>query len=207
MKVRSVVTGAASALAIGVGALGLGACSLQEGVDSTSSQLGGAAGEAGDGAAWADQDTISLVSAAVDLPQSDDAVPGIAKGGDPGGDETRKGLRARLLRALHATWVTNSAQGPVTHQAIRGEVTGVSSTSITVKARDGVSMAFAVGDHTKVRVRTKPVVDGTGRAVKGTGSDSTISAVAVGGRALVVGVGASDPQARLVVFLAGSATG
>lgn len=204
MKVSSVVTGAVSALAIGIGALGLGACSPQDGVGSTSSQLGGAAGETGDGAVGADGDTVALVAAAVDLPQADDEVAGVPAGGG-GGEVPRKGLRARLLRALHATWVTSSANGPVTHQAIRGEVTAVSSTSITVRAKDGVAMTFSVGDDTKVRARTKPVVDGSGKAVKGTGSDSTIGAVPVGGKALVVGVGATDPRARVIVYLTGSA--
>ena len=54
--------------------------------------------------------------------------------------------RNELKRALHATWVTRdgkSSTSYVTHDAIRGQVTAVSSTSITVKAADNVSQTYA----------------------------------------------------------------
>jgi hypothetical protein len=65
----------------------------------------------------------------------------------------------------------------------------VSKGSITVKAKDGFSQTFAIAADTKVRVRSN-----------GKGADSTIGAVTVGAKALVTGVGATNPTARLVVF-------
>jgi hypothetical protein len=94
-----------------------------------------------------------------------------------------------MLRALHATWVTEGASGPVTHQAVRGDVTAVSKSAITVEAKDGFSETFAVVAVTRVRVRSN-----------GKGADATVGSVTVGARALVTGVGATNPTARLVVF-------
>lgn len=165
-----------------LGSLALGACSKTDSTGTAASAIGAASGQdsaAGDG------DTIDLVSAAVDTPAVDDSTQGAAAAvkGD------RKGLRARMLRALHGTWVTEGTSGPVTHQAIRGDVTAVSKGSITVKAKDGFSQTFAIATDTKVRVRSN-----------GNGADSTIGAVTVGAKALVTGVGATNPTARLVVF-------
>ncbi len=165
-----------------LGSLALGACSKTDSTGTAASAIGAASGQdsaAGDG------DTIDLVSAAVDTPAVDDSTQGAAAAvkGD------RKGLRARMLRALHGTWVTEGTSGPVTHQAIRGDVTAVSATSVTVKAKDGFSQTFTVSGDTKVRVRSN-----------GKGADSTIGAVRVGSTALVTGVGATNPTARVVVF-------
>ncbi len=88
-------------------------------------------------------------------------------------------------------WVTNSKSGFVTHQAIRGDVTAVSGSSITVKAKDGFSLTFTVAADTKVRARAN-----------GKGTDSTIGAVKVGAKAVVTGLGATNPKARIVVFAA-----
>ncbi|KRC88760.1 hypothetical protein ASE25_13095 [Terrabacter sp. Root85] len=165
-----------------LGSLALGACSKTDSTGTAASAIGAASGQdsaAGDG------DTIDLVSAAVDTPAVDDSTQGAAAAAK--GD--RKGLRARMLRALHGTWVTEGTSGPVTHQAIRGDVTAVSKGSITVKAKDGFSQTFAIATDTKVRVRSN-----------GKGADSTIGAVTIGAKALVSGVGATNPTARLVVF-------
>ena len=167
-----------------LGSLALGACSKTDSTGTAASAIGAASGQ--DSAARdGDGDTIDLVSAAVDTPAVDDSTQGAAAAvkGD------RKGLRARMLRALHGTWVTEGTSGPVTHQAIRGDVTAVSKGSITVKAKDGFSQTFAIATDTKVRVRSN-----------GKGADSTIGAVTVGAKALVTGVGATNPTARLVVF-------
>lgn len=105
------------------------------------------------------------------------------------GTSTAADRGMRLRHVLHATWVTGGAK-PTTHDAIRGEVTAVSASSITVRARDGVSMTFAVTSSTKVRERHA-----------GKGTDSLIGKVAVGDRALVTGVGSSGLTARHVVYL------
>ncbi|WP_256794345.1 hypothetical protein [Terrabacter sp. Ter38] len=164
-----------------LGSLALGACSKTDSTGPAASAVGATAVQ---DAAATDGDTIDLVSAAVATPALDDSSQGAAA---VKGD--RKGLRARMLRALHGTWVTEATSGPVTHQAIRGDVTAVSKGSITVKAKDGFSQTFAIAADTKVRVRSN-----------GKGVDSTIGAVTVGAKALVTGIGATNPTARLVVF-------
>jgi hypothetical protein len=168
------------AVIIGLSTLALGACSKSApaSADSPASQQVSAQQTSG-------SDTVDLVNAAADVPTAGET--------PDGGD--RRGLRARLLRALHATWVTNGKRGPVTHQAIRGDVTAVSATSITVKAKDGFSLSFTVTTDTMVRER----VAGSGRATKATAS--SISAIKVGAKALVTGVGATNPTARVIVHL------
>ena len=164
-----------------LGSLALGACSKTDATGTAASAIGAAPVQ---GSAATDGDTIDLVSAAVDSPALGSSTQGAAA---VKGD--RKGLRGRMLRALHGTWVTQGSSGPVTHQAIRGDVTAVSKGSITVKAKDGFSQTFAIATDTKVRVRSN-----------GKGADSTVGAVTVGAKALVTGVGATNPTARLVVF-------
>ena len=171
----STALGAATLL---LGSLALGACSKTDAPGTSRSVSGGASIQ--DSAT--DSDTVDLVNAALETPATAD--PALA-----GPDGNRKRLRAKLLHALHATWVTDGAKGPVTHQAIRGEVTAVSGTSITVKAKDGFSLTFSVTKHTTVRQRAK-----------GKGADSSIGAVKVGSKALVTGVGATSPTARFVAF-------
>ncbi|WP_330475858.1 hypothetical protein [Terrabacter sp. C0L_2] len=169
-----------------LGSLALGACSKTDSTGTAASAIGAQSQSQQDAAT--DRDTVDLVDAALVTPASADTSQGVDAGqGDRAGD--RKGLRARLLRALHGTWVTEGKTGPVTHQAIRGDVTAVSGTSITVKAKEGFSLTFSVGADTKVRQRSQ-----------GKGADSTISAVKVGAKALVTGVGATNPAARVVVF-------
>jgi hypothetical protein len=85
----------------------------------------------------------------------------------------------RIGRALHAQWVTRGKDKSfVTHDAIRGEVTAVSASSIAVKAADGVTQTYAVTADTVVRVK------GDGK-----GSTGAIGKVHTGDRVLVVGTG------------------
>ncbi|GAA1990461.1 hypothetical protein GCM10009817_35540 [Terrabacter lapilli] len=171
-----------------LGSLALGACSKTD--PSASSPVPAAQVQHQVTGATTDGDTVDLVDAAFQATgaaQTEQTTPGTGAGtaGKPG----RQGLRARMLRALHGTWVTEGKAGPVTHQAVRGDVTAVSATSITVKAKDGFSLTFSVAGDTKVRARTT-----------GKGTASTIGAVKVGSKALVVGLGATNPTARVVVF-------
>ncbi|MHA3835418.1 hypothetical protein ACXR8F_06785 [Terrabacter sp. AAH1] len=181
-------TTALGAAVLVLASLALGACSKTDATGTASSAIGAAVepGAAPAGQAAADGDTIDLVSATLETPATTD---GARASGD------RKGLRAKLLRALHASWVTDGASGPVTHQAVRGEVTAVSPTSITVKAKDGFSLTYSVAKDTVVRERAK-----------GHGSASSIGGVKVGAKALVAGVGATNPAARVVVFRITTAT-
>jgi len=164
-----------------LGSLALGACSKTDANGTATSAIGAGQVQHDATAAATDADTLDLVNAALETPAADGAT----------GADGRKALRARLLRGLHGVWVTNSKSGFVTHQAIRGDVTAVSGSSITVKAKDGFSLTFTVAADTKVRARTK-----------GKGTDSTIGAVKVGSKAVVTGLGATNPKARVVVFAA-----
>jgi hypothetical protein len=99
--------------------------------------------------------------------------------------------RAELRRALHATWVTRNGKDStsfVTHDAIRGQVTAVSASSITVKAADNVSETYAVNSSTKVRSRA----DGKGKA-------GTISEVKSGDTVIVLGTGSGTLTATHVL--------
>lgn len=183
-------TTALGAAVLVMGSLALGACSKSDPGVAASVPVGQAQQQSA-GVASAGADTIDLVDAAVQAPAAGQPAPGTDGNSDgkADGKADRKGLRARLLRALHATWVTESKNGPVTHQAVRGEVTAVSATSVTVKARDGFSLTYTLTGDTKVRARSN-----------GKGSGSAIGSVKVGDKALVLGVGATSPTARVVVF-------
>ncbi len=113
-------------------------------------------------------------------------------GGAPSGKGKLAGQHAgkgRLLKHLqHAEIVTKNAKGFVTHELIRGTVTDVSATSITVQSADKTSETFTVNGDTKVRVRSG-----------GKGAASSISKVAKGDQVFVAGVGASTPTAKHVV--------
>lgn len=109
----------------------------------------------------------------------------------------RPALRA-LDRALHAQWVTRKPGSPdtfVTHDAIRGQVTAVSATSITVKALDGVSQTYAVTGSTKVHLRKA----GTGNGKARGGTPGTIGDVHTGDQVAVAGTGTSSLTAEHIV--------
>jgi len=61
----------------------------------------------------------------------------------------------RLRRAVHATWVSENkkTQAFTTHDVIRGQVTAVSATSITVQAADDVTETYVINARTKVYTR------------------------------------------------------
>lgn len=89
-------------------------------------------------------------------------------------------VRAVLRRTLHATWTTGRDGSFTTHDAIRGTVTAVSPSSVTVRAADGTSETYAVTPSTKVRdkgalkttVSITSVHTGDTAAVLGTGTGS-----------------------------------
>jgi hypothetical protein len=93
----------------------------------------------------------------------------------------------RLKRALHATWVAKGANSTfVTHDAIRGDVTSVSATSITVKAADNVSQTYTLTSSTKVHSRANK-------------KSAAIADVKPGDPVLVVGTGTSSLTASQVL--------
>ncbi len=132
------------------------------------------------GAALATSGTGSTVSGTP-------SVAGATAAAHPG----RPGLRAFGGRLLHGQFVTKGKDGStyVTHTVIRGDVTAVSSTSITVKAADGVSQTFTVNGNTKVHQR------GSGR-----GTTVDMSAVKTGAAVLVAGTGTNPVTATHIVL-------
>lgn len=178
MNHRSVTRSVLTAAVIGATAFSVTACS-KPAPTAAASQQAQAAGTTVDAA----------TAALVNTPAAADKDKG----------KKRDAARDRLARALHATWVTKSKAGVVTHQAIRGEVTAATATSITVKAADGFSQTYSVGAGTKVLVRNLSATDRAGRKA----TASSMSAVKTGVRALVIGVGATNPTANRIVFLTG----
>ena len=55
--------------------------------------------------------------------------------------------------AIHGQWVRQNGTKVTTHDEIRGAVTAVSPTSISVKAADGVTENYVVGAGVKVGCR------------------------------------------------------
>lgn len=84
-----------------------------------------------------------------------------------------KARHAVLARGMHGEWVVKGKDGkPVTLVSVRGSVTAVGPTSVTVKAEDGYTATFTANADTKVR-----------------GADvDAISDVKVGASGVVVGV-------------------
>ena len=99
-----------------------------------------------------------------------------------------KGKHPLLRRMVHAQIVTKGKNGFVTHNLIKGTVTAVSATSITVQAADKSSETFIVTKDTLVRVRSN-----------GKGAASSIDKVAQGDHVLVAGTGTSTVTAKRVV--------
>jgi hypothetical protein len=145
--------------------------------------------------------SAALLAAAPGTPApGTSAAPGQAR---PGPKVGRPALRA-LERALHAQWVTRKPGSPgtfVTHDAIRGQVTAVSATSITVKALDGVSQTYAVTGTTKVHLRKAAPGNGNGKGNgRGHGgTPGTIGDVHTGDQVAVVGTGTGSLTAEQIV--------
>ncbi|MDQ6715230.1 MAG: hypothetical protein M3Z83_03875 [Actinomycetota bacterium] len=96
-------------------------------------------------------------------------------------------------RGLHAEWVTKDKTSGafVTHEAIRGLVTAVSPTSITVQAEDGVSQTYSISPQTTVHLGK------TAKDAKPT--DGQISDVKTGQQVGVTGTGKDAPAATHIV--------
>ena len=141
--------------------------------------IGGAVAAAilGSGAA-----ALATSGSAVPGTPSASAAPAAAKGRHPV-------ARALARHTVHGQFVTRDDSGGfVTHDVIKGTVTSVSATSITVKAADNTSETYVVSSSTKVRQRSN-----------GKGTASTIGAVHTGDEVAVVGTGTSTLTATGIV--------
>ena len=107
-----------------------------------------------------------------------------------GGRVAAKQILGKVKDFQHAEWVTKGDNNTyVTHEAILGQVTAVSSTSVTVKSTDGTSMTFAVTADTKVHQRQ----------AKGSTTTPTIADVKTGQTVLVGGDKSPDLTAKNIV--------
>lgn len=66
----------------------------------------------------------------------------------------RHELHAILRHVLHGEVTTKGQDGFVTHSGVRGAVTAISPTSISVRSTDGFAETFTLTHDTKVRERT-----------------------------------------------------
>lgn len=106
------------------------------------------------------------------------------------GAAAKLGKHPRLERALqrlknfeHGTWVTGSKNKSVTHSAVRGQVTAVSPSSITVQAADSTTMTFTIDSSTKVHTKAQH-------------KDAPISSVQKGDTVIVTGTGTPTATAK-----------
>lgn len=114
-------------------------------------------------------------------------------GSKSGKHEGRHAFGIALRQVEHGQIVTRKKGGTVTHDFIRGTVSAVSGTSITVQAADNTSETFVVGPSTKVRVRDN-----------GKGTASSIAGVHATDRVVVLGTGTSTFTATHIVDLRGA---
>jgi len=115
--------------------------------------------------------------------------PGEGSATGTGKVQARKRMAVSRLRgAVHATWVSQDKKAGTftTHQAIRGQVTAVSSTSITVRAADSMTETYDLNASTKVHSRA-------------TKAAASISDITTGDRVLVAGTGTTTLTAVRVV--------
>ncbi len=133
-----------------------------------------------------------LGTAGVAAATSSDSTPAPSASAAPGSSapssdhpRAKRAKRALLARGMHGEWVVKGKDGkPVTLETIRGTVTAVSASSVSVKAEDGFTETFATNSDTKVR---------------GGGADA-LSDVKAGAKAAVVGVkSGSTTTARAVL--------
>lgn len=99
--------------------------------------------------------TAGVAAATAPAPTSPAPTASAPAGGTASEDGTsrRDKLKHRALaRGLHGEWVVKGKDGKyLTLVSVRGEVTAVSASSITIKAEDGFTATYAVSADTKVR--------------------------------------------------------
>lgn len=116
--------------------------------------------------------------------------------------------RNRIRRAVHASWVTESKKDKTftTHEAIRGQVTAVSLTSITVRAADNATETFVVNPATKVWTHVRRTAEDKAAAAASPSAGrpasrtaASISDVARGDLVFVGGTGTTTLTALRVI--------
>jgi hypothetical protein len=135
--------------------------------------------------------TVSAADPTATPTPSPTATTGRAGKADKTGRHVARRILGKVKDFQHAEWVTKGDGNTfVTHEAILGEVTAVSSSSITVRSTDGTSMTFAVTAGTKVHQRQ----------TKGsTSTTPTIADIKTGQTVLVGGEKSPDLTAKNIV--------
>jgi hypothetical protein len=136
------------------------------------------------GVAAATSETSTPTPAASSAPSSGSSTS-TATPAKPGKDR-KHARRALMARGMHGEWVVKGKDGkPVTLVTIRGQVTAVGPTSVTVKAEDGFTATFAANSDTKVK-----------------GADvHSMSDVKVGAKGAVVGVKSGNTTTARTVLV------
>jgi hypothetical protein len=99
--------------------------------------------------------------------------------------KAKRAKRALIGRGMHGEWVVRGKDGkPVTLETIRGTVTAVGSSRLTVKAEDGFTETFVTNSDTKVR-----------------GGADSLGEIKVGAKGAVVGVKSGDTVTARAVLV------
>jgi hypothetical protein len=131
------------------------------------------------------------VAASGTTPTPSSSSSSVASDSPATGSSTKAGKhrgQARLRVAVHVTWVSRNKKTKTftTHEAIRGHVSAVSPTSVTVKAADGVTESFVVSSATTVHTR-------------GNKAAASIADVKIGDPVRVAGTGTTTLTAKRVM--------
>mgnify|MGYP001792013523 CR=1 FL=1 len=166
--------------------------------------IGGTAALIGSGAA-------AFASSATATPTPSPASASATSGSSATTAKSEDGKHAganRLRRAVHATWVTQNRKTRTftTHDAIRGLVSAVSPTSITIRAADSTTQTYLITPKTKVFTRAARTEASKAAASKTAASKAalarqtaSISDVKAGDSVLVGGTGTTALTAVRVV--------
>lgn len=142
---------------------------------NTALAIGVAVVVAGGGAAAVHAASGSASTASGQLAGSQ-AIPG---GGTAGGPGSSMG-GAGLATALHGEYVVSEGGSYVTMLTQTGEITAVSSTSLTVKSADGVSLSYTLGTSTTVSKASTTQAGQGGPPGAGSVMQGTLTDLAVG---------------------------
>ena len=135
--------------------------------------------------------TAALAASGTTTPTPSPTSSSLASDNSANTSTTRTGKQPgvdRLRRAVHATWVTEDKKTTTftTHDSIRGQVTAVSATSITVQAADNVTETYVLNSGTRFHTRANKAA-------------ASISDVKTGDRVWVGGTGTTILTASRVV--------
>jgi hypothetical protein len=127
---------------------------------------------------------VAAATAGTTAPAPAAASPSAAPGTGNADKPAKRAGHALKARGMHGEWVVKGKDGkPITLVSVRGQVTAVGPTSVTVKAEDGYTATFTANADTKVKgADVDSIADvkvGVKGAVVGVKDGNTITARAV----------------------------